>query len=134
MDKKNEKDVAGQGLATVAQVVKYLTADLNFISMYFAAMQPDVELAKFSKYLKPDSDVKPKDIQDACATAGRLPYVILTCPGLLEVIASHIIGAEENRLRHVLEKADKKEQIKDALKESHTRDQVQVDDIMKFKE
>jgi len=65
MDKKNEKDVAGQGLATVAQVVKYLTADFTFISMYFAAMQPDVELAKFSKYLKPDSDVKAKDIQDA---------------------------------------------------------------------
>lgn len=78
------------------QMAQGLTDDLNFIRAYFAAMLPLIDVKLFARYLKPDSKVTAELLKSWCSTASALPSVLLTTPGLIDVMANHIAGCWNN--------------------------------------
>jgi len=104
-----DKDVAdgkSLGLGAIGKfkysdMVKGLTDDLNFLSVYFRVMQPHVELQKFAPFLKEGSAVTQDDLVKIAKACAMLPAVLLSCPGLLEVMAHHICGYQNDVLERV---------------------------------
>lgn len=79
-----------------AVLIKSLTEDLNFIRSYFMAMQPAADIERFRGLFKSDAVVTPEMLKSWCSTAAALPSVLLSTPGLIDVMAFHIAGCWNN--------------------------------------
>jgi len=97
----------------VSDVVFWLKSDLNMIDVYFRVMQPHSDVDKFLPLVKPDSEkeLTPARLKSYLHSAGALPNMVLATPGLVDVMAQHIVDYRNSLIdRYNEEQMDKAQQ------------------------